>query len=213
MLNEFQRFDFDVVSSFALGRLVAQVSSPRGTSRCGKMQLADVEIWILKYIEIFWNILKYIEILIILRKSLKAGQKQPEVWDSPCRSTATSSEPPELAEVPGIWADGEYASFRWSPVRLDWSWDAETQRDWEKAVIKGCDDMTDFHIFPRCKTHWNTLDSSSEMSCESCASCAVNEMPRPVYWPPPVVPPPSLTCVFAILGSSWASNFLESQIL
>lgn len=70
---------------------------------------------------------------------IQAGQKRPEVWDSLCKSTAASSEPPELAEVPGIWADGEYASFRWSPV--------------------------------------------------------------PVYWPPPVVPPPSLTCVFAIFGS------------
>lgn len=52
-------------------------------------------------------------------KTPEAGQGRPEVWDSLCKSTAETSESPELANAPGIWADGEYAAFRWSPVYLD----------------------------------------------------------------------------------------------
>ena len=51
-------------------------------------------------------------------KTLEEGQGRPEVWDSLCKSTAETSESPELANAPGIWADGEYAAFRWSPVYL-----------------------------------------------------------------------------------------------
>ena len=56
--------------------------------------------------------------MFLSHRSLEAGQKEPEVWNSLCQSTATS-ETSELAEVPGIWADQEFASFRWSPVSPD----------------------------------------------------------------------------------------------